>query len=111
MDFQPTPPVGSPLTPAGEKKSAMLWVLLVIAAVLVALILWVWFYGGGLLPSKEEAVNYYPNIIKPPTEPYVSALENQSSSDDVSAIENDLNATNLQNLDLELNAVDKELAQ
>ena len=65
-----------------------------------------------MFPSTEESSTPQPTIsIKPPTEPDVAALQNQSASDDVTAIENDLNATDLGNLDLELDAIDKELAQ
>ena len=112
MDFQPLPPAGSPLTPAGEKKSNLLRILLIIAAVLLVLVLWVWYYGGNLLPVKEETSAPVPTIsIKPPVEPDVAALQNQSPSDDATAIESDLNATDLGNLDLELDVIDKELAQ
>ena len=112
MDFQPSTPAGPSLTPAGDKKSSVFRIVLVIAAVILVLVLWVWFYGGNLFPSTEESSTPQPTIsIKPPTEPDVAALQNQSASDDVTAIENDLNATDLGNLDLELDAIDKELAQ
>lgn len=112
MDFQPSIPTGPSLTPAVGKKSSLLRILLVIAAVLVVLALWVWFYGGSLLPSPKETYNSQPTIgIKPPTEPDVAVLQKQSVSDDITVIENDLNATDLENLDLELDAIDKEFAQ
>lgn len=112
MDFQPSAPIGSPLSPVGEKKSNLTHILLIIAAVLVVLVLWVWFYGGNLFPLKEKSQVPTPTIgVKSPAEPDVAALQNQSFSDDASVIENDLNATDLGNLDLELKAIDNELAQ